>query len=79
MYDLCRHPEIHEELRDEIATVLGKKEGKVVWTRSNMDRLVKLDSFMRESTRLTPMSASKRTQIRVQVITDSKSLSPKFT
>lgn len=59
MYDLCRHPEIHEELRNEIAEVLGKPAGDLVWQKANVDRLIKLDSFIRESTRLTPMSASK--------------------
>ena len=61
LFDLCRHPEIHEELREEIARVLGEKvnNGTSVWTKANMDALVKMDSFMRESARLTPMSAGK--------------------
>jgi Cytochrome P450 len=58
MVDLCRHPEIHEELRAEIEEVLGNKSGANTWTKENLDRLVKLDSFIRESSRLTPISAS---------------------
>jgi len=55
MFDLCRHPEIHEELREEIAEVLAGGN----WNKESLDRLVKLDSFIRESSRLTPISAGK--------------------
>ncbi|KAF4986405.1 hypothetical protein FDECE_15978 [Fusarium decemcellulare] len=57
IFDLCRHPEIHAELRHEISEVLGNKSLSDAWTKVNVDRLVKLDSFIRESARLTPMSA----------------------
>jgi len=60
MYDLCRHPEIHEELRSEIAEVLGRNPAGSVWTKANIDGLVKLDSFIRESARMTPMSAGEQ-------------------
>lgn len=59
IFDLCRHPEIHEELREEIAEVLCNNARDKAWTKANVDRLVKLDSFIRESARLTPMSAGK--------------------
>lgn len=36
MYDLCRHPEIHDELRDEIAEVLSETvDGK--WTKESLN------------------------------------------
>ncbi|KAL4781951.1 cytochrome P450 [Aspergillus varians] len=65
MFDLCRHPEIHEELRAEIDSVLGSNSN---WTRENLDRLVKLDSFIRESSRLTPISAVKMERLAVKDI-----------
>jgi hypothetical protein len=58
IFDLCHHPEIHEPLRPEIAQVLGNKPAGMLWTKANIDRLVMMDSFMRESARLTPLSAS---------------------
>ncbi|OAL53509.1 cytochrome P450 [Pyrenochaeta sp. DS3sAY3a] len=58
IHDLCRHPEIHDELRDEIAEVFsGVADGK--WTKENLIKLVKLDSFIRESSRCSPLSAVK--------------------
>ncbi|EOO02406.1 putative cytochrome p450 protein [Phaeoacremonium minimum UCRPA7] len=59
IFDLCRHPDIHEELRTEIAEVFGSKPQGSVWTKANVENLIKLDSFIRESARLTPMSAGK--------------------
>lgn len=60
MYDLCRYPEIHEELRSEIAEVFANKTPESAWTKANVDRLIKLDSFIRESARMTPMSAGEK-------------------
>ncbi|KAI1609755.1 cytochrome P450 [Exophiala viscosa] len=62
MFDLCRHPKIHEELREEIAEVLAGGN----WNKESLDRLVKLDSFIRESSRLTPISAVKMERLAVQ-------------
>ncbi|KAK0645168.1 Ent-kaurene oxidase [Lasiodiplodia hormozganensis] len=66
IYDLCRHPEIHEELRTEIDKVLGNNSSGSAWTKANVDRLVKLDSFIRESARMTPMSAVKMERLAIQ-------------
>ncbi|OKL57034.1 hypothetical protein UA08_07349 [Talaromyces atroroseus] len=66
MVDLCKNPEIHEELRAEIEQVLGKNRDASCWTKENLDRLVKLDSFIRESSRLTPISAVKMERLAVQ-------------
>ncbi|EXJ72289.1 uncharacterized protein A1O5_04793 [Cladophialophora psammophila CBS 110553] len=72
IFDLCRHPEIHEELRTEISEVLGLHREGGGWSKENIDRLLKLDSFIRESSRLTPMSAIKmeRYAVRDTVLSD---------
>lgn len=62
IFDLCRHPEIHAELREEIIQVLGNKPFDEAWNKVNVDGLIKLDSFIRESARLTPMSAGKQNE-----------------
>lgn len=56
MYDLCHHPEIHEELRAEMAEVFSTADKGVI-TRDALSKLTKMDSFIRESARLTPLSA----------------------
>ncbi|ETS83215.1 hypothetical protein PFICI_05091 [Pestalotiopsis fici W106-1] len=67
VFDLSRHPEIQEELRAEMAAVLGDKPvGTQVWKKASIDNLVKLDSFIRESARLTPMSAVKLERLAVK-------------
>ncbi|KAL8692055.1 MAG: hypothetical protein Q9218_002841 [Villophora microphyllina] len=53
LYDLCARPEYIEPLRDEIETVLAE-EGS--FTKVAFNRLVKLDSFMKESQRYNPLS-----------------------
>lgn len=64
VFDLCRHTEIHEELREEIAEVMGPQRGHSAgWSKDNLDRLLKLDSFIRESSRQTPMSAGVSTPV----------------
>lgn len=61
VYELCRHPEVHNELRAEMYEVfrVGDSDGLQGWTRERLGKLWKLDSFMRESMRTTPLSASK--------------------
>lgn len=46
IYDLSTHPEYIEPLRQEL-----KELGDVPMTRANVSKLVKLDSFIRESQR----------------------------
>ncbi|KAF5372604.1 hypothetical protein D9758_005229 [Tetrapyrgos nigripes] len=48
MYCLACHPELHEPLREEIQTVI-EKEG---WSKSAIDRMHKLDSVLKEASRL---------------------------
>ena len=54
LYDLALHPEIHDELRQEILSVMGQ-EGK--WTKQGLTKLIKMDSFMKESARWHPFLA----------------------
>jgi ent-kaurene oxidase len=51
LYDLTAHPEVLEELRDEIFTVAADSQG---WGKSPYDRLHKLDSVLVESQRTSP-------------------------
>ncbi|KAJ7717646.1 cytochrome P450 [Mycena maculata] len=52
-YTLASHPEYVQPLREEIESVT-KSEG---WTKAAMGKMVKLDSFMKESSRLAPGAA----------------------
>lgn len=53
LYHLASRPEYIQPLREEIENVVGQ-EG---WTKSAMGNLRKLDSFLKESQRLTGLSA----------------------
>lgn len=57
IYDLALHPEIHEELRQEIVSVM-EQNGK--WTKQGLTKMVKMDSFMKESARWHPFLAGKQ-------------------
>lgn len=61
IYDLAQHPEIHEELRQEIMLVM-EEEG--CWTSRGLAKMVKLDSFMKESARWHPFVAGRRESLR---------------
>lgn len=56
MYDLCAHPEYIQPLREELETMLAEDSGKFV--KTNMNKLKKLDSFIKESQRLNPPAMS---------------------
>lgn len=53
LYDLCTRPEYIEPLRQEIESVLAE-EGS--FTKTALNKLLKLDSFMKESQRFNPLS-----------------------
>jgi cytochrome P450 len=53
LYDLCARPEYIQPLRDEIESVLSEEGG---FTKAAFNKLVKLDSFMKESQRYNPLS-----------------------
>jgi cytochrome P450 len=52
LYDILAHPEYIPELVEEIKGSL-KYDGR--WTKQNLTKLKKLDSFMKESQRLNPI------------------------
>jgi cytochrome P450 len=52
LYDVLAHPEYIPELVEEIKQSL-KDDGR--WTKQNLTKLKKLDSFMKESQRLNPI------------------------
>jgi cytochrome P450 len=54
LYNLATAPEYVEALREEVAAVVGA-EG---WTKGAMTRMVLLDSFLKETMRVSPGSAS---------------------
>ena len=56
LFDLAQRPEYIPELREEIETI-AKTEG---FTKTSMLKLVKVDSFIKESQRLGGISARKR-------------------
>ena len=53
MFDLALHPEIHMELRHEIMESIAMHG----WTKQTLQNLKKLDSFMLESQRLSPIAS----------------------
>ncbi|EOD53101.1 putative cytochrome p450 protein [Neofusicoccum parvum UCRNP2] len=54
IYDLALHPDIHDELCEEIKTVLTEEGG---WNKQALTRMTKMDSFMKESARWHPFLA----------------------
>ncbi|EAA63242.1 hypothetical protein AN3274.2 [Aspergillus nidulans FGSC A4] len=54
LYDLCARPEYIAPLREEIESVL-REEGSI-FTKAALNKLLKLDSFMKESQRFNPLS-----------------------
>ncbi|KAK3946255.1 cytochrome P450 [Diplogelasinospora grovesii] len=54
IYDLCARPEYVEPLLEEIDKMLKEEGGR--FTKAGLSRLVKLDSFMKESQRFNPLS-----------------------
>jgi len=53
LYDLALHPEFQTPIRDEIETVLAQHGG---WTKPALTEMKKLDSTLRESQRLHPVT-----------------------
>ncbi|KAI4203862.1 MAG: hypothetical protein LQ350_001484 [Teloschistes chrysophthalmus] len=61
LFDLGARPEYIQPIRDEILQALedeGKEVGKDGWQKSALDKMPKLDSFMKESPRLAPQTLS---------------------
>lgn len=63
LLELSLHPEYHSTLRDELRTVLAEHGG---WTLDAIRSLKHLDSFMKESQRLRPLTQTAIFRIMLQ-------------
>ncbi|KAK1960821.1 cytochrome P450 [Colletotrichum sublineola] len=54
VYDLLDRPDVMDDILKEIRSVRGAKSGSSEWTKRDLDQLIKLDSFMKESQRYYP-------------------------
>jgi hypothetical protein len=61
VYFLAAHPEYVDPMREEIETVV-EEEG---WTKAGLTRMRKVDSFIRESQRLTGVHACQLSLFRI--------------
>lgn len=52
-FDLCAHPEYFEPLRAEVQEVVSAEGG---WGKTTLNKLRKIDSFLKESQRMSPAS-----------------------
>lgn len=59
MYDIAMRPEVTQDIRKEIVTILKGTDG--VMTTAALFDMKLLDSFMRESQRFTPPFVGKQT------------------
>ena len=59
LYDLVSHPGIEDELREEIYRVFAEENGR--WRKQGLTKMVKMDSFIKESVRFHPLFAGKDT------------------
>lgn len=55
MLDICEHPEVAQQLREEIIQVIGEHG----WSKNSVHKLKLLDSFLKESSRVHPLNLSK--------------------
>lgn len=53
IYDICAAPEYFEPLREELVNALGEDGA---WDKTTANKLRKMDSFLRESQRMSPPS-----------------------
>lgn len=60
LLELAGHPECHAELRSEIEESVAAHSG---WTLDALDSMHKLDSFMKESQRMRPLTQSPSTSL----------------
>ncbi|GFF59369.1 ent-kaurene oxidase [Aspergillus udagawae] len=56
IFDLAAYPAVVDELREELDQVLGPNVGAERIDKTTLPRLMKLDSFVRESQRMSPTS-----------------------
>jgi hypothetical protein len=60
LYDLATHPEYVTDMRDEAETIITE-DG---WTKAAMQRMHKIDSFLKESQRLNSGGSRESVHIR---------------
>lgn len=56
LYDMCYRPEYFDPLREEAVEILREDEG---WKKTTLNKMRKLDSFLKESQRVNPPSLRK--------------------
>lgn len=56
LYDICYRPEYFEPLREESVEILREDDG---WKKPTLNKMRKLDSFLKESQRVNPPSLRK--------------------
>ena len=56
LLDICEYPDVADELRKEIVEVLSA-EG---WAKTSLYKLKLMDSFLKESQRMRPLSQGKQ-------------------
>ena len=61
-YDICAHPEYIQPLREEVIHCVKEEGG---WSRAAFGKMMKMDSFMKESQRVNPPSLCMYTASRV--------------
>ena len=57
LFDLCERPEYIQPLREEVEQAINEDKG---WQKTTLNKMQKLDSFLKESQRVTPPSLRKR-------------------
>lgn len=72
--DLLGHPEYIQPLREEIQQVIAEdgyqqdETGKNYLSKTSLNKLKKLDSFIKESQRLSPLNFGKATQLHTPIL-----------
>ncbi|KAK8088499.1 cytochrome P450 [Apiospora hydei] len=54
MLDICEHPDVAQQLREEIIQVIGEHG----WSKNSVTKLKLMDSFLKESSRVHPLNLS---------------------
>lgn len=67
LYHLAANPEYIQPLREEAETVLREEGG---WSKAALGRMIKIDSFFKESQRVNGVSASEHSPLRIRLAID---------
>ncbi|KAL8897718.1 MAG: hypothetical protein Q9207_007070 [Kuettlingeria erythrocarpa] len=66
MFDLCAQPEYIEPLREEVEAAIREDGG---WRKATLNKMQKLDSFLKESQRFTPPSLLAFNRVALEPVT----------